>query len=243
MNPEQARTGIRLSAMRVMPLKKAWFLYADNGNSFVTEHDVAQSPDGPVIGEARPATVDGVRKALASIDQTKLSAEFLQSELLCASPGLTVWWRPATVKRAFLKRVNDKKGGSIDLPMPPLLYAVRDKQFMIFALKRKSRPQANDKLYIAPLFNVFGASGEVCMGNVTAPNTCSPSAISEWEKSFWHSTFTHANAQKLITRKGGLEAYWNACRKGGLDRFESHWLVPTGLTVEKLIRAERPSRA
>jgi PRTRC genetic system protein B len=240
MTTSQQGTVVTFAEARSMPLTKAWLLYADHEGSFMTEHDVLDTKDGPIIGTGSPATVNGVRDALMTINQQRHDAAFLPVEVLCAAPGITIWWRTAITKRAFLRLEDTKTSGkAIDIPMPALCYCLSGNTFSVFALKRKTRPEANTPLFAAPLLNVFDG-GTVCMGNVQAPKDKGVASIEEWERAFWHSTFTHANGQKQINRKGGLEAYWKACAgKAAPKSFDNDWLVPTRLTLASLISSAR----
>ncbi|MCE2723847.1 MAG: PRTRC system protein B [Betaproteobacteria bacterium] len=235
MSQPKNGTVVELASASSMPLSRAWLLYANHDSSFMTEHPVLQSKSGPVIGAGQPATVNGVREALLAIDQRSETPAFLPPEVLCATADLTVWWRPAMVKRAFLRLIDSGESQTINIPMPALCYCVDDRSFQVFALKRRSRPKADTLLYLAPLLNVY-ESGSVCMGNVDRPKETGVESIGAWEAAFWHSTFTHSNGRHQINRKGGLETYWKACSgRRPPTVFDNDWLVSTKRTVTDLI--------
>jgi len=243
MSSTQQATEVLLQGASRLSLKTAWLLYTNGKESFVTQNHVHDVAGRPQIGAGKPATVDGVRSALASLEGRDCVPAYLPEEVLCNADHLLVWWRPPCTKRVFLLR-NDGQAQTprrADIKLPALVYAVgQEAGFSIYAIKGATRPLAKDPLYFPPLFNVFHHA-DVCMGNVHAPRQRDIAAIAHWEEAFWNSSFTHANVQKMLKRRGDLNGYWDACADKKIRKFDEKWLVPLRLTVEKMIQ-QRGSR-
>ncbi len=119
-----ASTSVLLQAATELTATRAWVLYTDRQSSFVTEHPVDQVDGRPHIGAGRPATVDGVRDALAALDGRERQPAYLPDSVLCCAEHLTVWWRPPCKKRVVVLDRDSTSQRAVEVLLPTLVYAV-----------------------------------------------------------------------------------------------------------------------
>lgn len=104
-----------------------------------------------------------------------------------------IWYNPPGERRMFFsERLNIKDGV---FHVPGVIYIIENEKMNIFAYKGK-KPDERTALYLAPFFNVTGAS--VCLGSSTLkkPESLDFQTLLEyWEKRFWLSEFSHLGGQ------------------------------------------------
>ena len=104
-----------------------------------------------------------------------------------------IWYNlPGERRMFFSERLNIKEGV---FHVPGVIYIIENEKMDIFAYKGK-KPDGRTALYLAPFFNVTGAS--VCLGSSTLkkPESLDFQTLLEyWEKRFWLSEFSHLGGQ------------------------------------------------
>lgn len=148
--------------------------------------------------------------------------------------GYAVWYTPPQEVDLFF---ND----SLSIPsgktkIPALLWKATKERLQVFALKGKTKPNADTALYYAPLFNL-SEDGSVCMGTVNINidrQTHLEQFITQWETYFFNSYFTHTLGNHRHC-KGNLVQLWQ--EQVGTGRgFPQNELSKNGRTVKDLIR-------
>lgn len=148
--------------------------------------------------------------------------------------GYAVWYTsPKAVDLYF--------GDSLGIPsgkanIPALLWKATKDRLQVFALKGKAKPNADTKLYYAPLFNLY-QDGSVCMGTVNVNidrQTHLEQFIAQWESYFFNSYFTHTLGTHRHC-KGNLVQLWQ--EQVGTDKtFPQKELIKNNRTLKDLIR-------
>lgn len=129
------------------------------------------------------------------------------------------------------------KDQSFTAPWPNLLLATMGGGIFVFALDRPGRPTKTDRLYHAPLYNIFN-NGDVCKGSAPRPGNTSVNSIPHWEAVIFRSKFTHANGNMARTRSENLEEVWVKHQKDA--QFPVNELIATDMTVDDFL-AELPT--
>lgn len=148
--------------------------------------------------------------------------------------GYAVWYTPPQEVDLFF---ND----SLSIPsgktkIPALLWKATKERLQVFALKGKTKPNADTALYYAPLFNL-SEDGSVCMGTVNINidrQTHLEQFITQWETYFFNSYFTHTLGNHRHC-KGNLVQLWQE-QVGTGKGFPQNELSKNGRTVKDLIR-------
>lgn len=230
------------SASSTMQLECALLLYAGNGASFATVHDVAvDKHGGAMMLPGIPATQESLSnlgKYLHGIGDEG----FIPENVLVRDVGTLVWWCKPQSRQVWFKTQgkDDAIGACTAKAMHPgLVFAVRHGKWYVFAVKGEARPTPEIELFQAPYFNVW-ESGQICVGNVAAPTGTTVQMIEQWENAFFRSYFTHPNVPdaKLSSYRGGSAALWKALLGGKhASRFPEKYLVSRKIALADLIAA------
>lgn len=105
--------------------------------------------------------------------------------------GFVVWYTPPMETELFF--VPDLQLPTGKAHIPAMVWKASKNSLHVYALKGKSKPNANTPLYHAPYFNIYD-SGNVCMGTVQITIdrfTRLEDFISKWETYFFNSYFSH----------------------------------------------------
>lgn len=124
-----------------------------------------------------------------------------------------------------------------DLPMPGFVFVGKGKSYQLYAVKPCVWPQANTRLYYAPMTNIMNG-GNVCAGTVKVP-TCTVGKIWQAWTALKGAYFTpHAIENRSKTHKSILE-FWDYLET--VDEFPYDELLPmkTHQTVNHLLRDGR----
>ena len=100
-----------------------------------------------------------------------------------------LWYNPPQKRMMFFSQDLNIEDGEYHLP--GIIYDTNGENLDIYAFKDK-KPEAETKLFKAPLFNVTGE--KVCLGNTKIKFPDNPtfsSYIEYWEKKFWLTEFSH----------------------------------------------------
>jgi PRTRC genetic system protein B len=148
--------------------------------------------------------------------------------------GYAVWYTPPKETDLFF---NDSLGiPSGKTKIPALLWKATKERLQVFALKGRSKPNANTALYHAPIFNV-SSDGSVCMGTVNINidrQTHLEQLMAQWESYFFNSYFTHTLGSHRHC-KNNLVQLWQE-QVGTGREFPQGELIKNGKTLKDLIR-------
>lgn len=249
------RAEVRLGGNGAFTLKHAVLVYGDARRSFATVHAPIQGADdaAPVLGPGTPVSVSFLR-ALGDGLGAGLPLEVLPPSVLCRTPDVTVWWRPAGVAPVFYNLAKESKDDDAlalkrsalqwssgrNLPHPPLVFKATRSALWVRALATNERPVASTRLYEAPYFNV-AKDGMVCLGSMRRPSSRGVGALSQWESGFFDSEFTHPLAGTRMTAfPGGFAKLWVAIALLGLSAFPTCALAPAPAqpTLDAFVRAD-----
>lgn len=208
---------------------------SNRGSAFVVRRGMYPTEGStPIPGPARPITESFLRELCRQLRENT-ETEILPASVLAYGDGSIAWWRPAGNATLFFSEgtvashLNAKS-----VPLPPLVFVVKQQQMSVAALREDKRPDAGTKLYRAPFWNVYD-NCSLCHGSMKNPGGALAKNISEWEEAFFGSAFTHPNYhEKAIAHKNGMVGAWEeAIAKGS---FLSRWLVPIDKTLSSLVR-------
>jgi PRTRC genetic system protein B len=125
----------------------------------------------------------------------------------------------------------DGEERSLEIPLPPLVFAGRATIYQVFALSGDEWPQAGTPLYRAPFPNIFGG-GRICAGTVSFP-PCRPDTIHRAAALFLESHFNRDLAGgKSQAHPKDVIALWRELI--GVDTYPPDDLVPAGMTLGEL---------
>ncbi|HEY4147629.1 MAG TPA: hypothetical protein VGM41_01805 [Chitinophagaceae bacterium] len=99
-----------------------------------------------------------------------------------------------------------------------MLWKAIKERLQVFALKGKTKPNADTPLQYAPLFNL-SQDGRVCMGTVNINidrQTGLEQFMAEWQSYFFNSYFTHTLGNHRHC-KGNLVELWQGLPAGRTD--------------------------
>ena len=207
--------------------------------SFATIHEVqSEGDERPQILAGRVLSTSELESTLAALNPKKRMS-FIPEALLASSGAGMEWWRRPTSARVWF---NTRKEDGLDgrtgvTPQPGLVFALAGSSWLVWAIKGGERPTLDTELFQAPYFNVY-QTGSICVGNAAIPKGVTPDTIPGYESAFFDSRFTHANVWtkgKLVKWRGGPKALWESLLAGRHRAFPERALVPTCMTVGKLI--------
>ena len=233
-----------------MELTNALLLYTAPSHQMATIHKVYSPGEGaPVILPGECLTREGIEEILASLSKAPTKRHILPASVLCATPSLLCWWKPAKRLPIFFntneKKFNTEVSGK-EVLHPPLVFLAKPGRLQILALTENERPTAETLLFRAPYYNLYGGSGydegAMCRGNVRLPEVVLPRDIPLWEKAFFETNFTHSNfhGAKLTSHPGGHDGLWRVAREWGDEPFiegcaHARYLIPLKLTLEEAV--------
>ena len=130
---------------------------SENKIRLATVHQPENDPQGgpPMLDAGEPLTRAFLEHLVRGLG-SELPACFLPAHLLVYSASLVAWWEPAQRRAMFFASDCDGKGldGRV-YPHPPLLFAVRSRRLMVWALAENRRPEPDSLVYLAPYWNVY----------------------------------------------------------------------------------------
>jgi len=186
------------------------------------------------LTEGKPAT----EESLAGLCEMflpflKSQRAYIPDNIVAYAPlrEFIAWWKPAGTHRLFFSKKMGIKSGLA--PLPPLLFAVKRKEILVWALKENKRPTPESIVMAAPFYNIY-REGRVCTGNATLPDSASSSSISKWEDVFFLSEFSGdltPHLKKGITPK----QLWTKLIGGKVKKFPVQHLVEWG-RVQEIIK-------
>ena len=218
---------------------------------FATVHDiVSRGGTRPRLGPGSPITIEAIKAVAHRFgDQLRHKPQLLREQVLFCSDDLLVWWTPGGKRLCHfdvdwhkgLRGRSRLQGVSAQLPLPPLVWALRRTEgrglwqgIYLWALLDDKRPGPQTKLWRAPLLNL-NDDGLVCWGNGQVPKTRTQDAIESWEEAFFASTFTHFNQSMPFK---GARSYEVLARMVASppEVFDQKYLIPMNETLELRIQ-------
>lgn len=103
-------------------------------------------------------------------------------------------WHTKAIKRSMWFKVGTQL--QVNVWWPAMLFVLdrTSKRLNIFALASNARPNANTRLYRAPIMNT-ASCGDFCFGGATLPEDLSTHNIDAIERCIFDSFFTHLNSE------------------------------------------------
>jgi PRTRC genetic system protein B len=130
-----------------------------------------------------------------------------------------IWYNPPQKRMMFFsKNLNIKDR---EYCLPGIIYDANGEYLDVYAFKGE-KPEADTKLYKAPLFNVTGQ--KVCLGNAKLSFPDNPTFdnyILYWEKKFWLSEFSHLGGNSNPTKSNLVTV-----TKNSVKSFDNNELLP-----------------
>jgi len=109
-----------------------------------------------------------------------------------------------------------RKRARLNVPLPPLVFVGDGSTYSVFAVKQY--PVATERLYKAPLPNVYG-DGKICPGNVPFP-ACSPATIRKAADLFLSSDFnTDLAGMRSQSHGENVLEMWQALHETGAETY------------------------
>ena len=130
-----------------------------------------------------------------------------------------VWYNPPGKRMMFFSKSLNIEDGEYHLP--GIIYDTGGENLDVYTFKGE-KPEAESKLFKAPLFNV--TEQKVCLGNakIKFPDNPTFSAYIEyWEKKFWLTEFSHLGGSQNPTKSNLV-----AVTKKMTESFDYNELVP-----------------
>lgn len=208
---------------------------------YVESYDIGRN--GQPIN-AHPLTVKEMTAIQAILQTTQeLQDSYLKSKgllphkVLYVNPqanGYAIWYTlPKEVTLFFVDGLNIPSG---KFHIPAMLWKANADSLQVYALKGKSKPHENTRLYHAPYLNIYG-SGQVCMGTVqidAGRTTCLEDFMATWERYFFDSNFSHSISGNNSTKSNTTDL-WRSL--AGTDKpFPQEELLSSHFTLKQLIR-------
>lgn len=118
-----------------------------------------------------------------------------------------------------------RKRARLNVPLPPLVFVGDGSTYSVFAVKQY--PVATERLYQAPLPNVYG-DGKICPGNVPFP-ACTPATIRKAADLFLSSDFnTDLAAMQSQSHGENVLELWQELHKAHATEYPLEDLVESG---------------
>jgi PRTRC genetic system protein B len=124
---------------------------------------------------------------------------------------------------------------ALRVPLPPLVFAGRGRQYFVFALK-SAVPTLTAPLYYAPCSNVH-PHGLICQGNTPFPEATSTTIYSAFRTFLYDSTFNTDLSTGRVTdnTNPNVLTLWHDLHTHKTRRFPLRALRPVSLTLDGLI--------
>ena len=223
-------------------LSQAILLYKNRrGASFATVHPIVKDEnDGASIGAGCPFDEKALKRLASDLASSlRIKSGILPSNVLSVGGDHIMWWSPPSRRTYFFNTRQDATGHNVgnrcgEALTPSLIFVVYRGSMSVFAVKGKTRPDADTPIFHAPLMNVY-EDGTLCMGSMSKPNSTLAESISKWEQGFWDSAFSHPNYAKSVNYKGGLHAFSTDLLDGKFRKFPDRVLRPMKITLQKIV--------
>lgn len=169
----------------------------------------------PIIGDGTVVSAAGLLAVLSEAG-FRQHMSWIDPRVLAVGTDGFIWHSPERLSWMYWKI-----GGNptrLKVWWPHLVFHVNQATGLrVYAVATKSRPTTGDRLYKAPIGNVYD-NASLCWGNIQEPERVL-SSIPEYESAIYDTYFTHANARVLADaakapaddfRRQDLFRYWKA---------------------------------
>lgn len=206
----------------------------------LTVHDIKQTDKEPVMG---------VGQLFSEADKQELK-DYLNGEhsirdcwlpenLMMMNSSQMVWYVPAK-KREMYFRKGDKPF-SLNVAFPSLIFRFSGGSLSVAAYVGRGRPKLTQKLYHAPLWNIY-QNTRLCTGTADTTNIIGIEAMKVWEDAVFETVFSHSNHPHVIARHTKSKKYAEVSdpqylrfikskAKSG-ETIKANDMVPLGVTLE-----------
>jgi len=211
-----------------------------SGNPYIEYYDMDESgcPVNP-----HPLTVREAQSLAKALDTRGEGAKaflkpagLLPPSVLHINPsdnGSVVWYTKA--QQFFMHFAQNLHLDSGAVALPALVWKADRKRLYLYALTRKTKPDAATPLYVAPVLNAY-RDGAICMGNVDV-NIKSAASLEDftaaWQAYFFGSYFSHLIGGNNPVEGNLLSLYRQLMESGA--PFPVAQLVKTRLTLNDLL--------
>lgn len=171
-----------------------------------TLHDVEFENQSPTIKEGQLMTVDDVLSMLSLIAEQReyQPLQMLPENVLAIGKDSMVWYAEPRIRRMYYRL--DKKLMKFTVPWPGLVFKIKNGELSVAAVRKKRKPKADDKLYFAPLMNIYN-NHKVCTGMADCPEKCELDDRAGWESVIYDTSFSHTqhNHPHTLSKKYGKD--------------------------------------
>jgi PRTRC genetic system protein B len=204
-------------------------------SSIFTTHQIRTTgKDRYVLAEGSPTERAGAIELLGRIADVTMS--LLPDTVIAHGPQGFAWSVRAAVRA--MKFRHGKTRLHLTVPWPSLLLVATQHGLRVFARKAQGRPTFSEKLYHAPLPNIF-REGFLCWGDIERP-AVSLRAIPDYEHALFNTYFTtpnHNETLRGLTERNDLCAFWRTLHDNRSTEFPVERLCPFGQTVAEVCHA------
>ncbi|WP_347990298.1 PRTRC system protein B [Methylomonas sp. AM2-LC] len=174
--------------------------YNPRSHFLASIHDfVFNEKNQSVIGTGQLLTENDLEQMLIDLlDKKHMDNDFISPNIISMSSRHIAWTIAGKVRPMIFRLRGENKTFKINVPWPNMLVVARSSgQVAIAAIGNNRRPNANTKVYRAPLMNIYD-DGRVCVGSAAIPDGVTQNHISEWESIIFDTAFSHINNQKTL---------------------------------------------
>jgi len=204
----------------------------------ITVHETLNTPTGVVLGAGElmsDSDRENIRLLMNNANATINHDVWTPDNLLMQTQTKLVWFVPAHKRTLFVRVAGKLK--HFDVMLPSLVLAFKNGALSIAAYTGKSRPRKNQKLYHAPLWNIY-ASTTLCAGSATLPVDTSLASMEVCEEALFNSVYTHKNHDHVLAGNGTSTndylRFLKAKQKTG-DAIKARDMNPLGKTLEQWV--------
>lgn len=214
--------------------------YNHQSSVSLTVHDIKSTDKGAVMGAGR---------IMSEADKQELK-DFLNGEhsirdcwlpenLMMMNSTQMVWYVPAKKRPMYFG--TGSHAFSVEVMWPSLIFCQSSGTLNVAAYAGKGRPKLTQKLYHAPLWNVYSTT-RLCSGSADTTSIIGLDAMKVWEEAIFNTNFTHSNHSNVIARHTKSERYAsvsdkhyqrfikNKAKSG--EPFRVSEMVPLNVTLE-----------
>lgn len=176
-------------------INKAILLHMDYHQNCLlgSYHDVVMENDQPVIAEGTLLTAEGIQNVMRRMAgiKPKTRTQWIPDNVLAMGSDSMVWFKPACIRTMYFK--IESKPMKFLVPWPSLLFKVQNRKISVAALRFKRKPKRGDRIYYAPLMNIY-SDHSVCTGTADLPDTTEIDNLEQWESVIYDTYFTHTQS-------------------------------------------------
>ncbi len=206
---------------------------------FATLHAVDYYAGRPQVREGRLLTHQDVMDLLERMAsmKPKEALQVIDKRVIASGDDTLVWYESAQVRPIYFR--IGRKNQKFTVPWPTLIFKAKGRSISVVASRFKRPPKLSEKIYHAPLMNVY-QNTSVCTGSAICPDETTPASLSQWNTVIYDSNFTHTNHDHTLRQPGNKETttpalhqFWRELRDK--KTFPVRQLNPLDKTLEDWI--------